>query len=252
MSEDKSVTAVTEAGEQSFQDRVQPWMLACFGAEIAGDREERNHRFLEEALELVQSCGASRSEAHQLVDYTFDRPADPPQREVGGVMVTLAALCLAQGFDMHECAEAELARVWTKIEVIRAKQAAKPKHSPLPEYPATTSPTATSGAREAANAAATEICDWCGVDSNDGERVAAIILKHFPSAPVSAADGADQCAWTLDDSNDGDFWETGCGEAFRFTDGGPTDNGFIFCYKCGKRIDAGKYSDSDSVGEEAR
>jgi Skp family chaperone for outer membrane proteins len=31
--------------------------------------------------------------------------------------------------------EIELARVWTKVEQIRAKQAAKPKHSPLPATP---------------------------------------------------------------------------------------------------------------------
>lgn len=37
---------------------------------------------------------------------------------------------------------------------------------------------------EQANAAATEICDWCGIDSNDAERVAAIILKHFAAVPV--------------------------------------------------------------------
>jgi hypothetical protein len=49
-------------------------------------------------------------------------------------MVTLAALCLAQGIDMHECGETELARVWTKVENIRAKQAAKPKNSPLPQH----------------------------------------------------------------------------------------------------------------------
>jgi hypothetical protein len=48
-------------------------------------------------------------------------------------MVTLAALCLAHGLDMHDAAETELARIWTKVEAIRAKQAAKPKHSPLPE-----------------------------------------------------------------------------------------------------------------------
>lgn len=85
----------------TFQDRVQPWMIACFGTEIAGDTVERNHRFLEEALELVQACGCTQSEAHQLVDYVFGRPVGEKPQEVGGVMVTLAALCLAQSLDMH-------------------------------------------------------------------------------------------------------------------------------------------------------
>ncbi len=117
-----------------FQARVEPWMLECFGAEIAADQQERNHRFLEEALELVQACGATASEAHQLVDYVYGRPVGDKHQEAGGVMVTLAALCLAQGLDMHAAGETELARIWTKVEQIRAKQAAKPKHSPLPEH----------------------------------------------------------------------------------------------------------------------
>jgi hypothetical protein len=125
--------AAPQAGVQPFQQRVQPWMLACFGAEIAADREERNHRFLEEALELVQACGCSASEAHQLVDYVFGREVGEPAQEVGGVMVTLAALCLANCLDMHAAGETELARIWTKVDAIRAKQAAKPKHSPLPQ-----------------------------------------------------------------------------------------------------------------------
>lgn len=126
---------------EPFQQRVQPWMLACFGAEIAGDQVERNHRFVEEALELAQACGCTASEAHQLVDYVFGRPVGEKAQEVGGVMVTLAALCLAQGLDMHRAGEVELARIWTKVEQIRAKQAAKPKPSPLPEAAAPTQPT---------------------------------------------------------------------------------------------------------------
>ena len=125
---------------EPFQARVQPWMMACFGAEIAADQKERNHRFIEEALELVQACGATQSEAHQLVDYVYGRPVGEKAQEVGGVMVTLAALCLAQGLDMHAAGETELARIWTKVEQIRAKQAAKPKHSPLPELVRATSP----------------------------------------------------------------------------------------------------------------
>ncbi|MCK5020064.1 MAG: hypothetical protein KAS32_23625 [Candidatus Peribacteraceae bacterium] len=100
---------------------------------IAGDKEERNHRFLEEALELVQSCDCTRQEAHQLVDYVYGRPVGEKTQEVGGVMVTLAALCLAQELNMHEAGETELNRIWTKVEQIRAKQATKPKHSPLAE-----------------------------------------------------------------------------------------------------------------------
>lgn len=118
--------------ELSFQTRVAPWMLECFGAEVSRDRTERNHRFLEEALELGQAAGCTPSEAHQLVDYVYGRPVGELSQEVGGVMVTLAALCLAQDVDMHAAGETELARVWTKIEVIREKHAAKPKHSPLP------------------------------------------------------------------------------------------------------------------------
>lgn len=116
----------------SFQKRVHQWMLACFGPEISSDVTERNHRFLEEALELVQANGCTASEAHQLVDYVFGRPVGVPEQEVGGVKVTLAALCEASGLEADECADLELARIWTKVEQIRAKQAAKPKHSPLP------------------------------------------------------------------------------------------------------------------------
>jgi len=123
----------SSAVQPPYQTRVNDWMLACFGAEIARDKVERNHRFLEEALELVQSLGCTMLEAYQLVDYVFGREIGEPPQEVGGVEVTLAALCLANDLDKQACGETELARVWTKIEKIRAKQAAKPKHSPLPE-----------------------------------------------------------------------------------------------------------------------
>lgn len=122
----------SETVAASFQVRVNDWMQACFGAEIAADCTERNHRFLEEALELVQACGCTASEAHQLVGYVYGRPVGEKKQEVGGVVVTLAALCLAQGIFMLAEGEIELARIWTKVDAIRAKQAAKPKHSPLP------------------------------------------------------------------------------------------------------------------------
>ena len=66
--------------------------MACFTEEICRDRVQRNHRFLEEALELVQSLGCTASEAHQLVDYVFGRPVGEPTQELGGAIITLHAL----------------------------------------------------------------------------------------------------------------------------------------------------------------
>lgn len=118
-----------------FQSRVSRWMQATFGPKISADTTERNHRFLEEGLELVQACGCTASEAHQLVDYVFGRPVGDKPQEIGGVMVTLAALCEAQELSMDHCGDIELTRCWSNIKKIRAKQAAKPKHSPLPAKP---------------------------------------------------------------------------------------------------------------------
>ena len=128
-----ALSAIPDPRAADYQLRVDTWMQACFGPEITADTMERNHRFLEEAIELVQANGCTAGEAHQLVDYVFGRPVGERAQEVGGAMVTLAALCTASGLDMMSAAETELARVWTKVDVIRAKQAAKPKHSPLPE-----------------------------------------------------------------------------------------------------------------------
>lgn len=116
-----------------FQDRVARWMLDCFGPTIAADTVERNYRFLEEALELVQANGCTAEDAHALVDYVYGRPVGEINQEVGGVMVTLAALCNTIPVNMGEAADTEVIRIWSKIEQIRAKQAAKKiKGGPLP------------------------------------------------------------------------------------------------------------------------
>lgn len=116
-----------------FQDRVNDWMLVCFGPEISEDRLERGDRFIEEALELAQTVpDFTAARAHALVSYVFGRDVGERHQEVGGVMVTLAALCNTFGVNITEAAERELARVWTKVDAIRAKQAVKPTGSALP------------------------------------------------------------------------------------------------------------------------
>jgi hypothetical protein len=121
--------------DTDLQPRVNPWMQACFGPKISADRLERGDRFLEEALELLQSGNYPQERVAALSSYVFGRKVGDPSQEVGGVMITLAAYCLAHGLNMHESGELELARIWTKVEKIRAKQAAKPTGSALPIPP---------------------------------------------------------------------------------------------------------------------
>jgi hypothetical protein len=109
-----------------FQRRVADWVVDTFGEKVATDKAERNFRFLEEALELVQACGATKDDVLKLVEYVFSRPVGELPQEVGGTVVTLAALC--NGFDvrMEKCAWDELARNWLNQRKIRRKHFSKP------------------------------------------------------------------------------------------------------------------------------
>lgn len=120
--------------EASLQRRVGLWIVNTFGEAVALDPIERNYRFLEEALELVQSRGMTKAEAHALVDYVFDRDQGDVNQEVGGVMITLAALCHVAKIHMDAEGDREFARINRPevIEKIRRKQATKKRYSPLP------------------------------------------------------------------------------------------------------------------------
>jgi hypothetical protein len=121
----------------TFQSRIDVWLVECFGQLIASDKMERNHRFLEEALETVQANGCSKIEALQLVDYVYGRPVGELHQEIGGAMVTLAALAYASGMDVMSEGHREAARIEEPeiMAKIRAKQAVKPKFSPLAAAP---------------------------------------------------------------------------------------------------------------------
>lgn len=110
-----------------YQAHVRSWCIRCFGRDIATDLTERSLRFIEEALELVQALGVRREQVYLLVDYVYCRAPGKVKQEVGGVMVTLAALTAAAEIDMREAGEIELARIDTPetIEKIRERNVAK-------------------------------------------------------------------------------------------------------------------------------
>lgn len=120
--------------DKLYQERIQQWVLEAFGQWAMEDVQQRCQRFLEESLELVQANNMPQADVISLVDYVFNRPSGDINQEVGGVMVTLAALCAAIKTDLLVEGEAEYQRISRPevMEKIRAKQATKPYGSPLP------------------------------------------------------------------------------------------------------------------------
>jgi len=120
-----------------YQARVGEWMIACFGSDITNSLAERCFRFFEEAGELCQALDMTEDMAHQLVAYTWGREKGLASQEVGGVMVTLAALCFAANLDMAEDGETELTRISAPevMDKIRRKHAAKVLRTPHDAIP---------------------------------------------------------------------------------------------------------------------
>jgi hypothetical protein len=54
--------------------------------------------------------------------------------------------------------------------------------------------------------------------------------EQIPERGVGA-EASVSCFWSTDGLES--FWETQCGNAFEFIDGGPQDNNFAFCPYCG-------------------
>jgi len=109
-----------------FQGQVRRWVVQCFGTSAADSKQERGYRFLEEALELAQAGGVTEAEARAMVAHVYSRPVGELVQEVGGSVLTLAALCAAYCVNLEAAAVAELTRAKASAAKIREKQSTKP------------------------------------------------------------------------------------------------------------------------------
>lgn len=114
---------------ETYEQKCGRWARVTLGEDDATNMDERCKRFLEESLELVQSLGMLKTEMLALVNYVCNRPPGDTRQEVGGVMVTLGALCAAveQPIDLELEAAIELQRCWDHSAEIAEKQKHKPK-----------------------------------------------------------------------------------------------------------------------------
>lgn len=133
---------------REVQDVVARWVVSTFDEATAANAQERGLRLLEEVLELCQTQGMGKDQLHALVEYVYARPVGKAPQEVGGVMVTLAAMVSALGYDLTTCTRLELDRIHTDEVVERCRRRQSEKRDAGMTGPATTPPE--------------EVCPSCG------------------------------------------------------------------------------------------
>lgn len=116
----------------TMQQQVDEWMRATFSDAVCRDPIERSYRFMEESVELAQAAGCSHERALELVEYVYGRPQGDTAKEVGDVLITLAALCNTFDIDMDDQFNHQQCENWKNKDRILAKHIRKPIISALP------------------------------------------------------------------------------------------------------------------------
>jgi len=111
---------------EDAQAEVANWIHEAFGGVFNQDVKERSLRFLEEALEVVQSAGLSRADADKILTYVYTRPVEPQvSTEIGGAFTTLCAVASCLQVDIGLAYSVDRNKRWENMDKIRAKQEMK-------------------------------------------------------------------------------------------------------------------------------
>lgn len=110
---------------KDLQDDIWTWVNTAFGTAKAISLRVRVTRFFEEACELFQAHALSKEAAQDILNDVYAKPPGEFKQEVGGVGMTLAALCTAHDMDLQTTISVEFRRAVFKTQTIKIKEANK-------------------------------------------------------------------------------------------------------------------------------
>lgn len=97
------------------------WAASTWG-DTAYNPTERAMRMFEEAAETAQAMNLTEEVCSMILTRTFKRPKDDPRKEIGGLLVTVYALCAILDISPSEALATELTRMLSKSkEELRKK-----------------------------------------------------------------------------------------------------------------------------------
>ena len=106
--EDRGPAWTTYGADQAA---VEGAVRRVFGDKIMDSTVERGSRVFEEAAELAQVEGVTEDACHRIVSAKFSKPRGELRQEVGGLTVTLLALCAHHDMRLDDVASAEIVRL---------------------------------------------------------------------------------------------------------------------------------------------
>lgn len=124
-----NTTVLHHASVATIQWRVGHWLLECVGKEVAEDLDERNHRFAEEAFELLQACGYTLDQLEAMARHVYVKEPGKVEVEAADVLICLVPLASAHGFDLGRVTMNRIDINWENIDKIREKNRTKPIRS---------------------------------------------------------------------------------------------------------------------------
>jgi len=97
------------------------------GYECFNNKHERVLRATEEIVEAAQCLEIPEEQVHLLIKRVYSRPVGEIEQEIGGVGVTVLALCESLGVSFQELTEREVTRIESPeiMAKVRAKHNAK-------------------------------------------------------------------------------------------------------------------------------
>lgn len=101
---------------------AESWSRQVFGDQLWKlNPRIRTLRLLEEVLELAQANGVTPKQAAAVHAQVFSRPVGEPEKELGGVMITLACYCSTARADPEAAFLTEFGRIMDPTVIARVR-----------------------------------------------------------------------------------------------------------------------------------
>jgi len=118
---------------KQLQEKIGDWVAGTFGYEVLADKQERNARFFEEVVELMQVRGMTVAEMVAIIHDKMTKPVGELDQEVGGVLITFLALCESGDVDV----DTAYANEWNRVQPMEVRNRIAAKSAlKLPNYEA--------------------------------------------------------------------------------------------------------------------